>query len=158
MTAASTAYSGISQANAEKFRGKVAARNADMDRQSAQDALERGRIEEQQQYRRNAQRLGAQRAAMAANGIEVGFGSAADVQEDTALIGWQDARTIRENANREAHGFSINAWNNDAQASVSKSAAKGMMIGTAMDVGSTLLDGAQQYRKMGAPVKAAKGA
>jgi len=147
VSAMGTVVSGIGQAQSQRFAAKVADRNAALDRRAAQDALERGRIEEQRQYRKNAQVMGAQRAAMAANGIEVDFGSAADLQRDTKEVGWQDAQTIRENAMREGRGFEINAWNSEAQASASRSAANAAMVGTVFDVGSTVLSGAQKYRK-----------
>ncbi len=118
-----------------------------MDQAAAQDAIKRGAIEEQRQYRRTAQALGAQRAAIAANGIETAFGSAADIQTDTKLIGWEDAQTIRENAQREAKGFEISAANQRDKAASSRAAGSAAIIGGVFDAGSTILGGAQRYSK-----------
>lgn len=157
---AGTVVAGVNQSNMQRYQAKIAERNAAIERNAAQDALERGRIEEQRQYRKNAQRLGAQRAAMAANGIEVDFGSALDLQTDTKQVGWEDAQTIRENSMREAKGYEIRAWNSEAEASAKRSAASATLFQTAFDAGSTMLSGAQQYRKLQAPTKvpAAQGA
>lgn len=139
--------SGVNSAKAMKYQAKVADQNAQIDRAASIDALERGEIEEQRQYRRNAAALGAQRAAQAANGISTEFGSAADVQLDTKRVGWEDAQTVRENAVRESQGFEIRAWNSQAGAAASRANAKSAMWATAFDAGSNILGGAQQYRK-----------
>lgn len=142
-----TVAGGVSQANSMKYQAKVAEQNAQIDRAASRDALERGSEEEARQYRRNAAVQGAQRAAMAANGIDVDFGSAADLQLDTKRVGWQDAQTVRENANRESSGYEINAWNNQASAVNSRYGAKATMWATAFDAGGQILGAAQQYRK-----------
>lgn len=139
---------GVNGANALRYKAKVDDRNAALDRASAQDALERGRIEEGRQGRKTGQLVGQQRAAMAANGVEVDFGSAADLQADTRQVGFEDAQTIRENAARESKGYEISAWNQKASGAANRSAAGAAMWATAFDAGSTMLSGAQQYRKL----------
>lgn len=151
MQTAGQIVQGVNTAKQMRYSAKINEINANMDRKAAQDALDRGRIEEQRQYRRNSQRMGAIRAAQAANGIETEFGSASDVQFDAKQIGWEDADTIRQNAAREATGFEINAWNREAQAKADRAGAKAAMWNTVFDVGSTILGGAQQYRKAKAP-------
>ena len=148
MQTAGTIVSGVNQAKASKYSAKVREQNAAMDRAAARDAVERGQIEEQKQYRDNAQRQGAQRAAMAANGIDVDFGSAAIIQDDAKRIGWMDAQTVRENARREVKGYEISAFNNDAGAATDRANAKSAMWSTVFDAGGTMLGGAQQYRKL----------
>lgn len=146
--------SGVNQANSYRYQAKMQDRNAALDRNAAQDALARGRVEEERQGRRTQQLVGQQRAAMAANGIEVDFGSAASLQDDTRMIGFEDAQTIRENAARESKGYEIRAWNSRAGASANRSNASGALWATAFDAGSKLLAGAQSYRKMQAPFNA----
>jgi hypothetical protein len=53
--------------------------------------------------------VGTQRAGFAAGNIDVGSGSAVDVQADTAFMGELDALQIRTNAAREAWGYSVEA-------------------------------------------------
>lgn len=114
-------------------------RNAALDRAAAQDALERGRTEEMRQGRRTAQMVGAQRAAAAANGVAVDFGSMADVQGDTRMLGFEDAMTIRKNAMRESQGYEISAWNRKADASAKRAAGGAAMWSAAFDAAGTLL-------------------
>jgi len=81
--------------------------NAQVADLKAKDALERG-AEEESRFRASVRDMvGKQRTGFAGANIDVGFGSAADVQADTAYLGELDARTIRVNAMREAWGFQV---------------------------------------------------
>jgi len=78
--------------------------NAQIAETQAEDALSRGRDDEQR-FRQGVKSLiGSQRAGFAASNVDVGFGSAVDVQADAAFLGELDALMIRENAAREASG------------------------------------------------------
>lgn len=149
-----TVTAGVQAAGAANYRARVSEQNAQIERAAARDALERGAQEEQRQYRRNAQRMGEIRAAQAANGLEVDFGTNADVQDDAKRLGLEDAATIRENARRESRGYDIRMWNSQADAAAARGEAKAAIWSTVFDVGSNLLSSATQYQKMGA----AKGA
>lgn len=81
----------------------------------ANDALRRGAKEKRDVETQTRQLIGAQRAAMAAQGIEVDTGSALDIQKDTATLGRMDALTVRMNAYREAWGYKFNAMQMTAQ-------------------------------------------
>ncbi len=148
VSAAGTVVGGVNEAKALRYRAKVDERNAALDRASAQDALKRGRIEEERQGRRTAQLIGQQRAAAAANGVEVDFGSMGDLQGDSRMLGYEDARTLRENSSRESRGYEINAWNRQASASANRAAASATMWKTAFDAGGQLLSGASQTSKL----------
>lgn len=158
MATLSTVAQGVATAKSSRYRAQIADRNAAMDRNSAQDALARGRIQEERQGRRTRQLVGEQRVAMAANGVEVDFGSAGALQDDTRMIGFEDAQTIRENAARESQGYEIRAWNSRADAVNERANAKAALWSTALDAGSTMLAGAQQYRRMRAPTLAGRAA
>lgn len=147
LSATGSVMGGISADQQGHYAAKIADQNAKMDHLSSRDALERGRIEEQRQYRHNARAMGAQRVAIAANGIELDFGTAADLQTDTARAGWEDAQTIRENAVREAKGFEISAWNHTAQASADRAQGNAAMWKGVFDAGGTLLSSASQIGK-----------
>lgn len=123
--AASTAMgvvSGVQQANAAKAQmnyqadvnkrnAKIAQANADMKRQ---EGIEESRL----QRIRNLQKVGAQQAAMAANGIDVSSGTALDVVEDTAAMGELDALTTRYNAETQAQAYERQANNLTNQANM----------------------------------------
>lgn len=134
-SAAGSAYGQIKAGGAEKRAGEreeAAAQdqanlldwNAKVSELQAQDAIARG-AEEESRFRMSVrQMLGAQRAGIAAGGVDVGFGSALDVQEDTAYLGELDALTIRTNAAREAWGFKIEAEDQRRQAGIVRKAGR----------------------------------
>ena len=78
---------------------------------SAEDALLRGDKEAQDYRSKINQFVGTQRASIAANNIEVGSGTAAQLQDDTLRQGEIDLLTIKNNAYREAWGFETQANN-----------------------------------------------
>jgi len=67
--------------------------------------------------------IGEQRAGIAAGNIDVGYGSAVDVQADAALLGELDALTVRTNAAREAWGFRVEAEDSRTRAGILKDEA-----------------------------------
>ena len=134
--------------SAATYQARLADRNAVLQNDAAKDALERGRIADREYQQQQSQFQGEQRAALAANGIDPGFGSAAAVRGDTAVIGAQDAQTLRENSIREVKGFEIGAANYRAQAQASRQARTGALIEGVFGVANTVLGGATQYRKL----------
>ena len=91
--------------NQADYQSKVAKNNAVVAGWQSNDALERG-AQEQANYARQIETLkGRQRAAFAANGVELGSGSPLGVLGDTALLGSMDLSTMRANAQREALGL-----------------------------------------------------
>lgn len=89
-----------------------------------EDAILRGRERETVFRRQVKGDIGAQRAAYAAQGIEVDSGSALDVQADTAYQGEVDALTIRSNAAREAWGFKVESESTRATAKAVRESGK----------------------------------
>jgi hypothetical protein len=140
-----SAYSSYQQAG---FEARVAGQNARIETERSRDALERGRVEKLAYQRRLGQEKGKQFASLAANGIDPTFGSAADVRGDTAMFGAEDVRTIDANAMREAQGFEINALNFRSEALAARRRKTGALVKGALDIGSTALSGAQQYKRI----------
>ena len=150
VSAAGSIVGGVNQNAQQRYAAKVADQNAALDRRAAQDSFARGEIDEQRQYRKTGQVIGAQRAALSANGIEADFGSAADVQTDARTLGWEDAATIRENARREGLGYEISASNNNGKAASARAAGTAAIIGGVFDAGKSILSGVQQVGKINA--------
>ena len=131
---------GESQAQREEYNAAV----ADL---QAEDALVRG-AEEESRFRTSVRGLiGKQRAGFAGQGVEVGSGSAADVQADAAFLGELDARQIRANAQREAWGYRVEAADRRMGADVARrggqaaqTAARWGAAGTVLGGSSLLLD------------------
>lgn len=105
---------------------------------NAKATLARGEFETQQVYRQGAQRLGAQRAAMGANNIDIGFGTALDIQRDTAEPTGIDAATTRYNALLAGTDQSQQAGLMRAQGAAAQTAG---YIGAA----GSILSGASQF-------------
>lgn len=98
---------GEAQQRAAEKSGDLADFNAQVADLQAEDAIARGQDEEQRYRAKVRQTIGAQRVGFAASNIDVGYGSAVDVQADAAMLGELDALTIRGNAAREAWGFKM---------------------------------------------------
>jgi len=129
-----------SQMAAGDYNAAIAEQNAQLAEKDAESALALGVVEENR-YRRNVRQLqGSQATAIAANNLEQ-TGTPLDILTDTALIGEVDALTIRNNAIREAYGFSVDAANTRAQGQLERfkgrSQAAGTILGGAGDSFST---------------------
>lgn len=92
-----------------KAQKELMERNAQIATYQADDALLRGNVAASRRIVQTKQTIGAQRVALAAQGVDVNSGSAADIQENSAAIGAIDAQTIKNNAAREAWGYKMNA-------------------------------------------------
>lgn len=149
MSAGVTAVGGLAGAYAQnqqaKAQAKIEGRNAVVAQNAANDAVERGEEDLKRHFYKVGQLKGQQRAAMAANGVDLDFGSAADLQVDTTLQAQADAVTISENAEREADSYRINASNYRASAATAKAKGRAALIGGVFDAGKSILGGAQQY-------------
>jgi hypothetical protein len=90
--------------------------NARIAEASARSALVAGQRQQQASQLQTAQTLSTQRASLAANGVDLGTGSAAEIQTTTKMMGEVDANTIAANALRQAWGYRTQAvsYQNDA--------------------------------------------
>lgn len=115
LSASSTYQAGKDNAATLRFNREIA-------EVRARDAIARGQAEEAR-YRLSVRQLvGEQRAAMAAQGLDLSFGSALDLQMDAAYFGELDALTIRNNAAREAWGYRMQGLGFEMQADQSERA------------------------------------
>jgi hypothetical protein len=147
---------GQAQAKQAKYQSAVERNNAQIAGWQAEDATQRGKIEEQRQRLQTARLHGAQRAGMAANGVEIDSGSPLDVLMDTAQLGELDALTIRSNAEREVYGLRTQQGNLMAQSGLTTMAGRNAQQASYISAGSTLLstaatagDRALTYKKYG---------
>jgi len=98
------------------FNSGLLTQNAALKDQAANDTIAAGNTSADWQRVRTGQAVGTQRAVQAANGIDVNSGSAAQLQDDTAMIGELDALTLQNNAAREAYGYRTQAQMDRANA------------------------------------------
>lgn len=90
---------------AAEYNAAVAKTNAERAALARDDALARGDIEVAIRAQETQQLVGAQRAALAAKGLDPNTGSAGQLQTDAIGTGKLDELRIANNAAREALGF-----------------------------------------------------
>lgn len=140
MQVAGSYYGAKSQQSAMNYEAAIAELNAAQSEKSAQQELMRGNEAVAQSTLRAGQVKSSQRAAMAANGVDLGQGSAVDILTSTDLAKEQDANTITANAVRSAWGYRTQATNQLNQADMARSNAKSISPG--MAAVTSLLGGA----------------
>lgn len=127
-----TAYGQYGQSRAQK---KAATANLQYAEMAAEDVEARGREEIAAYQRQLSQVTGQQRVGLAAQGIDLTQGTAAEIARQTADIGSRDIAMIRRNIEREAWGIrttgDINYRTGIAQAQASMFQAAGTLIGAA---------------------------
>ncbi len=149
-TAASAGMSAIgaskqaeAQASAARYQAQVADNARKVAEWQAEDALKRGRTEEDRRRTKTALQISAQRAALASSGTLVeGEGSNIDITGDTAAAGEFDALTIRSNAERDAWSKRVQASNLHGEAALQRSKAAFADEMGMFGVGANLIAGA----------------
>lgn len=134
--------SALSTRLALKGAAEMAEINAGVAERAAQHEMSRGQDLAAQASARAGQIKSSQRAAMAANGIDLGVGSAAEVLTSTDMIKEHDMQTIQANAVRAAWGHRMDGTSLTNQARSSRAGADSvspLMAGT-----SSLLSSAGQ--------------
>lgn len=137
-------YGGIQQQKAaaknSKYAAKVAKKNEARALLAAKDAERRGERDAARAKKASDRLKGRQRAVLAANGVDIGSGSAVDILEDTTRIGKADALAIRENAKREADDYRAQGESFSDEYKMNRKRAKQGI--DPFEVGATALTGA----------------
>lgn len=124
----------------------IADSNARIAEVGAQSALLRGQKQASALTLKAGQLKSRQRASMAANGIDLGVGNAAEIQASTDIMAEIDKNTIETNAVYEAWGYRSNATNYQNEALMKRAgadsispgmAAAGSLLGSAGTVASS---------------------
>lgn len=135
-----------SQAKYQEQMANINSRMADI---QSLEAIKRGETNAQDIKTQGRRVIGAQRAALAAQGINVDDGTALDIQLDTAQQVARDAVTVRNNAWREAWGYKVEAINQTASGQFVSASAKFRSSDTLMTGGMQALgygiQGADRY-------------
>lgn len=131
----SSAYSAWQSAKFQKQQlaneAELAEINARVAEQGAESALIAGQKQESAIRSRTAQIKSAQRAGLAASGVDLGTGSAANMLTSTDLMGEIDANTAAINTIQSAWGYRTQANNDRASAAMSRATASGISPGSA---------------------------
>lgn len=140
---ASSFISANNQAGAAEMSGAFTKQqsefNAQMADLQAADAIRRGDKDATTLKKGAKQLIGSQRAGLAAQGIDVNSGSAADVQADTAGSAEVDALTIKNNAWREAFGYKVQALDARTKGNFAELAGRNEAKNTLLTGGITAL-------------------
>lgn len=114
---------------------QTAANNAQMAETAAQDAQRRGEEQAIDVQRKGAALKSAQRVNLASKGLDLGYGTAADLQDQTDFFTASDVATTRTNAGREA-------WNMRARGQAMLQQGKADALNATYQAGGSLLTGA----------------
>lgn len=143
------AFGQMQQANAAaaaaKFNAQISEMNAQIAEDAAKDELDRGAREEQKHRMKVGMLRGNQRVAMAANGVDLGSGSPAEVLFDTAYAGEMDSLGIRVDTNVAAYNRRVQAVNYRAQAQLYRMEAKAARTGGMLGALGTLTGGIGKF-------------
>lgn len=109
------------QAEAE-YQANIARQNAKIAEQNAAQERQAGLEDARKQRMKTMAAIGEQKVGIAANGAEIGSGTAIDTIEDTATLGELDALTVQYNAEQRALNYEqqANNFNNQANLDVLK--------------------------------------
>lgn len=145
-SAAATTVGAVTKAagaytDAKARKGALRAQAQIADEQGRQ-ALAVGEHEEQNSDLRTGALFGQQRANLAANGVDLGSGSALDVLASTKFLGIKDAMTIHDNALRTAYTYRTQAsLLNQSASNISPLLSAGTsLLGSAGTVGKSWYD------------------
>lgn len=94
-----------------RFKKEIDDLNAQFAELDAFHAIQEGEAEVAQYDKKVTEVEGAQRTALAANNVNVGYGTAADLQTDTKVTGIMQALNIRKAAQDKATGYENQAMN-----------------------------------------------
>ncbi|HRD87248.1 MAG TPA: hypothetical protein PK752_03165 [Accumulibacter sp.] len=121
--AASKKSSLNAQAGLANTSARIAETNARIAELGAQTALQQGESQVAKLTLQAGNLKASQRTTMAANGIDIGQGSAAELQASTDIMKEIDANTLTANAIRHAFGYQTQATNARTQGVNARNAA-----------------------------------
>jgi hypothetical protein len=133
-----------------KYQQSAANANAALADDQAKQEIDATKLAAQRNYREAGALEGKQQAAMAANGIDTTFGSAAQVKSDSRMLANEDAAQIYKEGFNKTQGYVIDAYNEKLKAGAARSAARGAGWATGIGMLGTALGGASQISKMNA--------
>lgn len=124
LSAQGASQQGDAQQQMYNYRAQVSRINADINRQNAAWARDKGETEGVMYGMKAAQRAGAIKVAQSGSGFDVNSGSNARVQESQSKISQLDQAQIRENASRIAYDYETKAIMDENQSGLDIMAGK----------------------------------
>ncbi|NYT45143.1 hypothetical protein H0A64_09955 [Alcaligenaceae bacterium] len=142
ISASGSYHSASVQKTSLDTQARMADINARIAEMGAQSAMQQGKQQVAALTHQTGQLKGRQRATLAANGVDLGVGNAAEIQASTDIMKNIDAGNLKMNALRTAFGYRTQGMNATNEASMARANAQGISPGGA--AASTLLGGATQ--------------
>ena len=136
--------SGAANAKNAAYQSQVAANNAAIAGNQAQEAQASGEVQQEQQGLKTRAQVGAIEAAQAASNIEVNQpgSSAVDVRSSASALGELNALTIRSNTAQQVYGYQTAAASFTGQESLAMSQAAQAPFAAGINASTSLLSGA----------------
>jgi hypothetical protein len=151
VTATGQVLNGIGQSQQYRYQAQIDDQNNRLASDRARDSIDSTNLEAQRRYRQLADTQGKQQAAMAANGVDLNFGSPAAAQRDTAMIGGEDIGQIYKAGYQRTRGYDIDGWNYRSQAAANRAKASGALMQGIFSGLGTALGGASHIGGGGTP-------
>lgn len=148
VSVASAAYAGYSSYKSSQFQSAVAKNNAAISANNANTALEQGQVAGSNSLEATSKRVGAAMAAQGANGVDVGFGSPAQVRAGIKDSGDLDAATIQHNSQAQALAYSQQASGFKTESDYDQLSGNNAIIAGGINAGSSLIGGATSLSKL----------
>lgn len=144
LSAGSAVMGGYQQAQQARFQAAQANQNAQLAKAQAAQVQDQGAQDALTQARRVAAIKSDQIATYAASGVDVGFGSPADVIVGTSVIGEQDIARQRQTTQDRAQSLLIQSANYSDTAAADKVAVGNAITSGWLKGGGDILSGAAQ--------------
>ena len=132
---------GKAQKKAAEYNAQVAANDAAMQQQLAQNDIAKGAADKERQQREALRHMGTLRANTAAAGFELDSGSALDLLAENATEHQYDSNIIDNNTAQSVWQRQVNITGAENNRAMSLYQAKQAGTNTLMNMGSTLLGG-----------------
>ena len=132
MSAVGGYFSASGQKASLKAQASIADTNARIAELGAQSALQQGQQQVAALTLQAGQLKSRQRASLAANGVDLGVGNAAEIQASTDIMKELDMATVEANAVRNAWGYRTQAVNYQNEALMQRATAKGINPGATL--------------------------
>lgn len=130
------------QANMYNYQAQVAQQNALINERNAQTALGVGEQKALIAGQAGRQDLGKVRAGLAASGVDIGSGSALDVQAGEQYRTTKNQEILRDTAGRQATDYRTQAYGDITQASLDQQAAQTSIQAGDIKAAGSLIGGA----------------
>jgi len=140
--ASGTKQSARAESEMYQYRAGIALANKRIEEQNADYAFKVGEQEAMRFGVKTRQNLGSIRAAQSGSGLDVNFGTSAQVRDSAHDLAAMDMSTIRQNAARQAYGYKVKAWEAEQESKLYGMAANKAKAAGNINMFSSLISGA----------------